>query len=119
MSRLFSGSYDHTIREWDTDTGECIRVLEGHTRWVYALALDGRRLFSGSFHTIREWDTDTGECTRVLTGHTGSVLALALDKSGYEVPTLQALCATTMRRERMGWSTLPWAVRYMVGLGPA
>ena len=50
-SRLFSGPYDSTIREWDMSCrSECVRVLPGHTSWVHSLALsaDGQRLFSSS-----------------------------------------------------------------------
>ena len=28
---IVSGSYDNTVRVWNKDTGDCIRVLEGHT----------------------------------------------------------------------------------------
>jgi len=30
-STIFSGSDDKTIRIWKTSTGECVRVLKGHT----------------------------------------------------------------------------------------
>jgi WD40 repeat protein len=56
--RLASGSYDSTIRLWDTYTGETTHVLEGHDSRVNAIALlaDGR-LASGSIDkTILLWD---------------------------------------------------------------
>ena len=28
---IVSGSYDETVRVWSKDTGDCIRVLKGHT----------------------------------------------------------------------------------------
>ena len=28
---IVSGSEDRTVRVWSKDTGDCIRVLEGHT----------------------------------------------------------------------------------------
>jgi WD40 repeat protein len=28
--RVVSGSEDNTLRVWDVDTGECVRVLKGH-----------------------------------------------------------------------------------------
>jgi WD40 repeat protein len=28
---IVSGSYDNTVRLWNKGTGECTRVLEGHT----------------------------------------------------------------------------------------
>ena len=47
---LASGSYDHTARIWDVDTGECRRVLEGHTDRVYGVAFapDASRLATAS-----------------------------------------------------------------------
>ena len=30
-NRLVSGSNDNTVRVWDLSTGECVRVLEGHS----------------------------------------------------------------------------------------
>ncbi len=29
--RIISGSLDHTIRIWDGNTGECMKILKGHT----------------------------------------------------------------------------------------
>ena len=52
-SRLFSGSYDNTIKVWDVATGACVQTLDGHTGWVRSLCVsaDGSRLFSGSRKT--------------------------------------------------------------------
>ena len=82
---LASGSFDHTIRLWDLQTGECLRVLQGHTGGIYALAFapDGQTLASGSFdHSIRLWDLQTGGCLRVLQGHTGGVWTIAISPDG-------------------------------------
>ncbi len=60
--RLASGSWDKTIRLWDTASGQETARLEGHTDSIFALALlpDGR-LASGSFDkTIRLWDAGSG-----------------------------------------------------------
>ncbi|MGC2513114.1 MAG: hypothetical protein WA383_01235, partial [Terriglobales bacterium] len=46
------------------------RVLEGHTGWVYAVALtaDGKRAVSGSRDkTLRVWDLKFGTCVGVFT----------------------------------------------------
>ncbi|OMH85547.1 Cell division control protein 4 [Zancudomyces culisetae] len=67
-----SGSYDNTIRVWDTVTGECLRTLVGHVDKVYSLAVDEERriIFSGSMDgDIRQWSLDTGACLRTLEGH--------------------------------------------------
>ena len=56
--RLASGSADHTVRVWDTTTGECSLVLAEHTEVVAGLSqlYDGR-LVSASFDgSLRVWD---------------------------------------------------------------
>ena len=45
---LITGSYDRTVRVWDLDKGEVVRVLQGHTRAVRALQFDQVMLVTGS-----------------------------------------------------------------------
>ena len=62
-------------------TGECVRVLDGHSDAVYSCdwsTADGGRRFvlSGSGDaTARVWDSDSGlrSCVRVLDGHSGTI----------------------------------------------
>ncbi|MBS0603867.1 MAG: F-box/WD repeat-containing protein [Verrucomicrobia bacterium] len=78
--RLFSGSYDKTIKIWDLNNNRCTATLEGHDRAVTCIALDGQRLFSGSLdQTIKIWDLNTNTCTATLEGHSGHVYSLLLD----------------------------------------
>jgi WD40 repeat protein len=71
--RVVSGSSDSTLRIWDVQTGECLKVLKGHKETeisgILALILsaDGRILVSASDDsTIRIWDVETGECLQIL-----------------------------------------------------
>ncbi|KAF8983673.1 hypothetical protein BGZ46_009814 [Entomortierella lignicola] len=74
QERLITGSWDKTIRVWDTETKECLGTLKGHTDFVKALAVrtvfdesnnDNKKrvrheLFSASSDgTILHWDLET------------------------------------------------------------
>jgi F-box/WD-40 domain protein MET30 len=77
---LISGSYDHTIRVWNMDTGAQIRCMRGHTRAIRALQFDEFKLITGSMdRTLRVWNWRTGECIRTLEGHSEGVITLAYD----------------------------------------
>jgi WD40 repeat protein len=69
IDRLVSASEDNTVRIWDCQSGECLRVLEGHTNWVRAVRFspDGQRIASASEdETIKLWSVATGECLKTI-----------------------------------------------------
>ena len=86
-SRLFSGSYDGTVRCWDLNTGACLGTLKGHAKPVRALVSvrvsTGRAgntdvIASGSDDTtVRIWDAQTLRSVAVLKGHTDNVRSLS------------------------------------------
>lgn len=77
---LMTGSEDKTIRLWNLETGETLRVLSGHTDAVKAVQFDETKCISGSLDkTLRIWNYNTGECVRTLQGHTDGVLSLHFD----------------------------------------
>lgn len=79
---LMSGSYDATVKIWDTDTGEELRTLKGHTAGVRCLQFDDTKLITGSLdRTIRIWNWRTGECISRYNGHTEAVIALHFDST--------------------------------------
>ncbi len=53
---LFSASSDKVCLAWDLRTLQRLRTLEGHTSGVYALAVLGGHVCSGSLdETVRVW----------------------------------------------------------------
>ena len=81
---LLSGSSDNTIRMWSIESGECVKVLSGHTDDVFCLKLinttnnntntstsSDRHLVSGSFDgCLRVWNLRTGLCIRTIKTNT-------------------------------------------------
>jgi len=72
-----TGSWDHTLRLWDLNSGTTTRRFVGHTKDVLSVAFsaDNRQIVSGSRDkTIKLWNT-LGECKYTIeeSGHTEHV----------------------------------------------
>ncbi|GES57316.1 sulfur metabolite repression control protein [Aspergillus terreus] len=77
---LATGSYDATIKIWDTETGEELRTLYGHESGIRCLQFDDTKLISGSMdRSLKVWNWRTGECISTYTGHRGGVIGLHFD----------------------------------------
>ncbi|RYP13405.1 hypothetical protein DL767_010763 [Monosporascus sp. MG133] len=78
---LVSASKDHTVRLWDTATGQLRHTLEGHNGgvWSAAFSHDSKLLASASWEakSILLWDTTTGQLQKTLRGHTNDVWLVA------------------------------------------
>lgn len=77
---IATGSSDKTVRLWDVQSGECVRIFIGHRSMVLSLAMspDGRYMASGDEDgTIMMWDLSTGRFITPLIGHTSCVWTLA------------------------------------------
>jgi WD40 repeat protein len=70
--QVASGSYDKSVKIWETSTGTCVSTLTGHSSAVRAVTWnpDGSMLASGSEdNTIKLWDAQSGKVNSTLIGH--------------------------------------------------
>jgi WD40 repeat protein len=68
-TKIVSGSYDKTIKEWNTNTGKCLKIYNEHPDAVNSVnySLNGDKIISASDDgTIKEWDIYTGKCIRTI-----------------------------------------------------
>jgi WD40 repeat protein len=75
---LVSSSDDKTIRVWDVRTGNCLRVLNGHTSHVNDchISNDGTLIVSCSWDlSVRIWETHSAKCVNTHKKHTLWVLS--------------------------------------------
>jgi WD40 repeat protein len=83
-NRLFSGSFDATIKVWDTAANTCIATLQGHNDTVTALCLSLKTniLISASYdRTIRVWNTSGNTFIhRIIDAGGGGIYSLALSE---------------------------------------
>lgn len=76
---------DTTVRLWDLQTGEQIRIFEGHTNTVNMVAFspDGQTIASASWDgTVWLWDVETGQGRIAFDNHTSRVLSVNFSPDG-------------------------------------
>uniref|UniRef100_A0ACB8EJL8 Uncharacterized protein n=1 Tax=Sphaerodactylus townsendi TaxID=933632 RepID=A0ACB8EJL8_9SAUR len=76
---LLSGSFDLSIRMWNTQTGACLKMFNGHRGTIMCLDLHNNTFVSGSRDcTAKMWDIETGKCLRTFK-HKGIVWAAKMN----------------------------------------
>src|SRR5262249_55333405 len=95
-SRLATGSYDKTVKVWDTRTGAALLDLKGHTGPVehVAFSADGTRILSSDdTHDdplsigVKVWDAKTGSALLELKGKPGEINMGAFSPDGTRIVT--------------------------------
>ncbi|XP_073104402.1 COMPASS-like H3K4 histone methylase component WDR5B [Elaeis guineensis] len=75
------------IHIWDvrSPTGECIKVLHGHSFFIFYVNFNPQSnlIVSGSFdETIHLWDVKTGRCIRTIEAHDDLVTSIHFNYDG-------------------------------------
>jgi len=67
---IVSGSTDNTVRIWNKDTTECVRVYEGHTDYEMSVAIYKNGYKFSNDNSLRLWSKGADECVSLHEGHT-------------------------------------------------
>jgi WD40 repeat protein len=83
---LLTGSEDGTLRVWDVESGQCVRVIQGYAASLFDIdwSPDGTQLISGGTDTlVTVWAVDGGGTPpRVLRDHNGVVYGVGWSPDG-------------------------------------
>ncbi|SPO27921.1 related to TAF5 - subunit of TFIID and SAGA complexes [Ustilago trichophora] len=74
--KLVSGSSDNTVRLWNSNTGRCESVLEGHRSRVWdvdSTRTGGHVASASGDSTVKVWDVENAQCRTTLRAGVGDV----------------------------------------------
>jgi WD40 repeat protein len=101
--KLLTASYDKTAILWDIETGEQIRIFQGHTGEISNNAQfsgDGTRIVTTSLskkdNTARIWDVKTGAEVRTFSAGNGYMRYAVLSPNGKILATTQLNIGNSM-----------------------
>ncbi|GAB1319606.1 hypothetical protein MFIFM68171_09816 [Madurella fahalii] len=78
---MATGSFDRTIRIWNTSTGKLLQTLSGHKAPIASVAFiaGNSHVASASGNTVRIWQVETGKLHRTFQGHTAPVTSITFE----------------------------------------
>ncbi len=84
---IVSGSWDQFVRLWDTESGQCLRVLPGNASNVNCVAFspDGHLVAGGTDRNIQVWDVKSGELLCVLSGNDSMITTVTFSPDGKKI----------------------------------
>ncbi|KAJ8559933.1 hypothetical protein K7X08_003991 [Anisodus acutangulus] len=82
LNKMYSGSWDMSVRVWDRSSLECLKVLM-HNDWVWSLAPHDTTVASAAGSVLYVWDTNIGSKLAIVTNvHAGNAFSLARSHTG-------------------------------------
>ncbi|KAL4385857.1 hypothetical protein GQ457_15G028480 [Hibiscus cannabinus] len=82
LTRIYSGSWDMTVRVWDRSSLRCTQILR-HGDWVWSLVPHDTTVASTSGSDVYVWETNSGTLLSVIhNAHVGYTYALARSRTG-------------------------------------
>lgn len=89
--RLATGSWDGSLRYWNTVTGKQLRMINGHHRHVFDLVWHEDRLWTGGFdRVLKSWDLDRNPGQRVITTLNHGTSMVSVHPQGHLVAAANA-----------------------------
>ncbi|CEM10818.1 unnamed protein product [Vitrella brassicaformis CCMP3155] len=78
QTSFITGSHDHSLKVWDSTSGECVKTLKGSTEGIYNVDVSNdRKLFltcsAGKSKNAAVWDAHKATLLRHLDGHPSAV----------------------------------------------
>jgi len=99
---VWTCSADRTIKIWNPENGECVRLLQGHTGPIYALNYCGTHVWSGSWDkTVILWDSGYQSFYKEFEPHGDAVSCIVY------VPDTKAIWTGSFDRTILCWHTAP------------